>query len=29
MKRMPFEPPTEHYDERIEYLDEQINFLDQ
>ena len=24
MKRMPFEPPTEHYDERIEAIDEQI-----
>ena len=24
MKRMPFEPPTEHYDEEIEAIDEQI-----
>lgn len=24
MKRMPFEPPTEHYDKRIETVDEQI-----
>jgi hypothetical protein len=24
MKRMPFEPPTEHYDERIESIDEKI-----
>ncbi|MCM3456232.1 hypothetical protein M3685_20190 [Heyndrickxia oleronia] len=24
MKRMPFEPPTEHYDEHIEAIDEQI-----
>ncbi|MEC1377602.1 FlxA-like family protein [Heyndrickxia oleronia] len=24
MKRMPFEPPTEHYDKQIESLDEQI-----
>jgi hypothetical protein len=24
MKRMSFEPPTEHYDERIESIDEQI-----
>lgn len=24
MKRMPFEPPTEHYDEQIEAIDEQI-----
>lgn len=24
MKRVPFEPPTEHYDERIEAIDEQI-----
>lgn len=24
MKRMPFEPPTEHYDKRLENIDEQI-----
>ena len=24
LKRMPYEPPTEHYDERIEDIDEQI-----
>ncbi|WP_071394783.1 hypothetical protein [Bacillus tuaregi] len=24
MKRLPFEPPTEHYDERIQSIDEQI-----
>lgn len=24
MKQMPFEPPTNHYDERIEAIDEQI-----
>ncbi|MFD2216425.1 hypothetical protein [Metabacillus endolithicus] len=27
MKRMPFEPPTEHYDEKIETIDEQICYL--
>ncbi|MBB6447999.1 hypothetical protein [Bacillus benzoevorans] len=27
MKRMPFEPPTEHYDEQIEAIDEQICHL--
>ncbi|MBS4176979.1 hypothetical protein [Lederbergia citrea] len=27
MKRMPFEPPTEHYDERIKAIDEQICYL--
>ncbi|MEK5389053.1 hypothetical protein NSQ59_01555 [Margalitia sp. FSL K6-0131] len=27
MKRMPFEPPTEHYDEHIEAIDEQICHL--
>lgn len=30
MKRMPFEPPTEHYDEKIETIDEQIcNLIEQ
>jgi hypothetical protein len=30
MKRMPFEPPTEHYEERIKDIDEQIcNFIKQ
>ena len=24
IKRMPFEPPTEHYDKKIEAIDEQI-----
>lgn len=24
MKRLPFEPPTEHYDDRLETIDEQI-----
>jgi hypothetical protein len=24
MKRMPFEPPTEHYDEQLSPIDEQI-----
>lgn len=24
MKRLPFEPPTEHYDKNIEAIDEQI-----
>ena len=27
MKRRPFEPPTEHYDEKIEAIDEQICHL--
>jgi hypothetical protein len=27
MKRVPFEPPTEHYDKRIEAVDEQICHL--
>ncbi|NRD80813.1 hypothetical protein HPT25_26145 [Bacillus sp. BRMEA1] len=27
MKRMPFEPPTKHYDERIKAIDEQICHL--
>nr|WP_295970084.1 hypothetical protein [uncultured Bacillus sp.] len=27
MKQMPFEPPTNHYDERIEAIDEQICHL--
>jgi hypothetical protein len=24
MQRTPFEPPTDHYDERIEVIDEEI-----
>ena len=24
MKRMPYEPPTEHYEEKIEAIDEEI-----
>ncbi len=27
MKRMPFEPPTDHYDEQINSIDEQICYL--